>query len=94
MSWKISSLVRSEILGPFGNTLTADHMDSGHRWEKVREKVQTILSQKRSIHFPEFLLHFRNLHKMLIILEKKDELHSLNISEVIDPDKCGYVNSP
>ena len=25
--------------------------------------------------------------------EKKDQLHSANILEVIDPDKCGYFNA-
>ena len=34
LSWKTSFLARSEILGLFGNTLTADHMYSRHNWEK------------------------------------------------------------
>ena len=34
------------MLGMFGNTFTADHMYSRHRWEKLREKVRTLLSQK------------------------------------------------
>ena len=25
--------------------------------------------------------------------KKKNQLHSLNISEVIDSDKCGYLNA-
>ena len=31
----------------FGNTFTADHMYSRHRWEKLPQKVQTLFSQKR-----------------------------------------------
>ena len=27
------------------------------------------------------------------MLKKKDQLHSLNISEVIDSEECGYLNS-
>ena len=26
-------------------------------------------------------------------VEKTDQLHRLNISEVIDPEKCGYFNA-
>ena len=26
--------------------------------------------------------------------ERKDQLHSLDIFEFIDPDKCGYFNAP
>ena len=70
LSWKISTLVRSEILGLFSNTLTADHMYSRHRWEKLWQKVQTLLPQKRKT-FSEFLLEFRNLHKILPILQRK-----------------------
>ena len=32
------------------------------------------------------------MHKTLGILKKKDELNSLNIWEVIDSEKCGYLN--
>ena len=43
--------------------------------------------------FLDFLLHFGNLHKRLHILEKKNHMHVLNISEGIDPDKWGYSNA-
>ena len=36
---KISALVRTEILGLFVNTLTANHMYSGHRWGKLPEQI-------------------------------------------------------
>ena len=38
----------------------------------------------------KFLLNFCNLHKILYIVEKRYQLHSLNVSEVIDFEKCGY----
>ena len=47
LSWKISTLSRSKILGLFGNTLTVGQRYSRHRWEKLPEQVQRLLSQKR-----------------------------------------------
>ena len=44
-------------------------------------------------HFLQFLSHFSNVKNIFLILKKKDQLHSLNISEVIDLDKCGYFNA-
>ena len=49
LSWERSPLVRTEILGLFGNTLTVDHMYSRHRREKLPQQVRTLLSQKRKI---------------------------------------------
>ena len=40
----------------------------------------------------EFLLNFYNLHKIYHVL-KKNQLYSLHISEVIDSEKCGYLNT-
>ena len=37
---------KSEILGLFGNTLTADHMYSSHNLKKVLQQVQTLLSKQ------------------------------------------------
>ena len=38
-------------------------------------------------------MYFRHLTKSLCILLKKDQLHRLNISELIDSEKCGYLNA-
>ena len=57
LSWKTSPLVRSAILGLFGNTLTGDHVYSPLRWKKLPEEVQTLLSQKRRI-FSGILITF------------------------------------
>ena len=41
----------------FGNTFIADRMYSRHRWEKLPQQVQTLLSQTRPQHFyPNFPL--------------------------------------
>ena len=44
------------MLGLFGNTLTADHMYSRHRLEKLPEQVQTLVSQKRRTFSSIFLV--------------------------------------
>ena len=86
LSWKNLPLVRSEILGLFGNTFTADRMYSPHRWEKLPQHVETQLSQKQrtfSIVFVAYLECTQNfLH-----FSKTDLLHSLNMSKVLATDK-------
>ena len=54
--------------------------------------VQKLLSKKAK-NFLQFFLYFFHLHKILLILKKKDQLYSLNIWEVTDPDICGYFNA-
>ena len=93
LSWKRSIFVRFGILELFGNTLTADHMYSRHRQKKLQQQVQTRLSQKRRT-FPGIFIAFSESTQNVAHFEKKDQLQSLNISEVIDPDKCGYFNGP
>ena len=46
LSLETSLLVRCEILGLFGNTLSAAHMHSRHNSEKFSRHVQRPLSQK------------------------------------------------
>ena len=89
---KTSLLVRSEILGLIGNTLLADHMYSRHHWENFPQHVQAPLSEKTKF-FIKFLLHFGNLYNIFVHFDEKDQLHRLNILEVIDWGKCGYLNA-
>ena len=44
--------------------------------------------------FLQLLYYFFNLHKILLNLKKEDQPHSLNILQVIDPDKCGCFKDP
>ena len=46
LSLKKSLLVRCEILGLFGNTVTADRMYFHHNGDKLTQQVQTPLSLK------------------------------------------------
>ena len=92
VSHKTSLLVTSGILGVFGNTLTANRMYSRHNWEKFPQHVQTPLPPKRK-NFPEVFIAFSQSTKNFAHFEKKDQLHSLNIWEIIDSEKCGYLNT-
>ena len=92
MSWKIVILVRSETLELFGNTLSRAHIYSCYRREKLSQHIQTVLYQKRRI-FCQIFIAFSESTQVFAYFETKDQLHSSNISEVIDPEKCGYFNA-
>ena len=92
LSLKTSLLVRSQILGLFGKTLTANHMYFRHKWEKFRQEAEIISSQKRKT-FSLNSIAFLQATQNFVHFEKEDQLHSLNISEVIGPRKCGYFNT-
>ena len=49
MNWKTYPLVRSKVLGLFGNRFTADRMYPRHTWENLQKQVQTPLCQKQSL---------------------------------------------
>ena len=87
-----SLLVISEISGLFGNTLTADQMQSRHRPETFPLQVQTLLSQKSKTFSGKFIACLQS-RQNIGHFEKKDQLRSINILEVIDPDKCSYFNA-
>ena len=89
---KTSLLVISKILGLFGNTFNADDMYSGLRWEKFLQQVQTLLSQKQKT-FSQNFIAFLESAQNLGHLEKNDQLHSINISEFVDFEKCSYFNA-
>ena len=76
----------------FGNMFTADHMYSRHRWEKFWQQAQMLLSQKQKIFCENFIACLQYTQNS-VHFEKKDQIHRLNISEVIDPEKCSYVNA-
>ena len=46
LNWETFLSVRSEILGVFRNTLTADYMCSCHNWEEIIQHVQMPFSSK------------------------------------------------
>ena len=64
LSQRTSLFVRSEILGFFGNRLTADHMYSRHNWEKFLQHVQTPLSSETDNVFGNFYSVFGSYVKL------------------------------
>ena len=78
------------MLGLFVNTLTVDDKYSSHESQNFPQQIQMILSQKLKT-FSHFSQPFWKLHQILSIF-KKDMIHSLNISEIIDPKRGGYLN--
>ena len=94
---KTSVLVRSDILGLLGNTLTADHMNSPHNTVKSVQQLQTPLSPKPKIS-SQFLFSFiffciSQIYIKFRAFSKKYQLCSSNSFEVILSKKCGYLNA-
>ena len=80
-----------EILRLFVIALTADDKCSGSNMQNFRQQFQTPLSQKQKI-FSGFFITFLKCAWNLEHFQKKDEYHSLIISEIIDAEKRGYLN--
>ena len=85
-------LEASEILGLFFNTLTSDHMYSCYIWEKFLQQLQTQLSSKPKT-FSQIFIAFSRSTEKFQPFQTEYQLHSLNIFEVIDSKKCGYLNA-
>ena len=84
-------LVRSEVLGQFVKSLTADYKYSTKNQEYVWYKVpmQTSLKLKTcSRFFIAFLISTLNLE----YFDKKDQSHSLSITEIINCETASYLN--
>ena len=63
-----------------------------NRWEKFLQQVQTLLSQKWRT-FSAIAIAYLESTQNFVHFEQKYQLHTLNISEVIDHNKCGYFNA-
>ena len=74
LSFVACLLVGSEILGPLLNTVTAHHMYSCHRWQKLQEQVQSELSSKPStfsrdcIAFPKSTSNYEHFEKKITFI--------------------------
>ena len=91
MSWKRSASVWYEILRLFVNALTADDKYSGSFMQNVPQQFQTPLSKNQKT-FSRFFIAFRKCAWNLQHFQKKDEYPSLIIYEIIDAEKCDYLN--
>ena len=91
-SQKTSLLITSEILGLFGNSVTAYKINLLHDRDKLREHIQTPLSLKRKA-FPQLFSPFLKSKENFASFERKDQLHTSNILERIDSEKYSYLNA-
>ena len=62
------------------------------RWKKIAEGVPLPLSQKRKT-FCRIFIAFSQCVQNFVHFERKDQLYNLNISEIIDCEKYGYLNA-
>ena len=91
LSWKKSPSVWYEILRLFVNALTADDKYSGSNMQNFPQQIQRPLSQNKKT-FSGFFIAFLKCTWNLEHFQKKDQYPSLIISEIIDTERCGYLN--
>ena len=91
LSWKTCLLIRSKILQLFVTTLTARNMYSFHNWQKFTQGLQRYISQKGKTISGIFNTFLKSTWKF-VYLGKKDQLDSLNISDVFDAKKYSSLN--
>ena len=84
-------LVRSEPLGEFDNTLTADYKYSRYNRDILWQQVPRQISLKRKI-FSRFFFAFVKCTLNLEYFEKKDHSYSLGITEIIYCETGSYLN--
>ena len=85
-------LVRSEVLGQFVNTMTADYKYFRYNLENLRQQVQTQISLKPKT-FSRFFIVFLKSTLNLEYFEKKDESHSLSITEINNCKTSRYLSA-
>ena len=71
--------------------MTADHMYSRQNWENLPQYVQTPLFQKPQT-LSQTLIQFFQSTQNFTHFQNKNQVHSLNIYEVIECRKCGDFN--
>ena len=92
LSWKKSALVRSNILGLFVNTLTAEYTYSRRNIQTFTQQVQTPFSLTQKI-FSGFFIAFLKSTWNGEHFPKAGESSSLSISEIIDSKRGGYLSA-
>ena len=85
-------LVRYEVLGQFVNTMTADYKYFRYNLENLRQQVQTQISLKPKT-FSRFFIVFLKSTLNLEYFEKKDESHSLSITEINNCKTSRYLSA-
>ena len=83
-------LVRSEVLGQFVNTITAIYNYIRQNLESLRQRVQTPKSLKPKT-FSGFFIPLMNSTLNVEYFEKKDQSHSLSITEINNCKTSSYL---
>ena len=91
MSCKKSTLVKFKIVGFFVNTLTADDKYSSRNIENLTQQLQTAIDQKQKAFYRNFITYLKS-RRSSDVFAQKDESPSFIIYEIIDAEKCGYLN--
>ena len=84
-------LVRSEVLGQFANTSTVHYKYSRYYLENLTHQIQMQISPKPKT-FSEFCIASMKSRLNSEYFEKKDQSHSLSITEIIDCETGSYWN--
>ena len=74
-------LVRSQVLAQFVNTMTAVYNYFRYNLENLRQQLQTLISQKLKMFSGLFIASLESTLN-LEYFEKKDQSHSLSITEI------------
>ena len=84
-------LVRSEVLGQFVNTMTAVYNYFRYNLENLQQQLQTLISQKLKIFSQLFIASLVSTLN-LEYFEKKDQSHSLSITEINNCRTSSYLS--
>ena len=84
-------LVRSEVLGQFVNTMTAVYKYFRQNQENLSQQVQTLISLRPKT-FSRFFIGLLKFALNLEYFEKKDQSHSLSITEVNNCKTSSYLS--
>ena len=84
-------LVRSEFLGQFANTWTADFKYSRYNRENIWQKDPMQISRKPKT-FSEFSIAFLKSTLNFLYFQRKDQSQILSITEIINCETGSYLN--
>ena len=83
------ALVRYEVLGQFANTSTVHYKYSRYDLENLPHQVQMQISPKPKTSSAFFIASMKSTLNSEYF-EKKDQSHSLSITEIIDCENVSY----
>ena len=83
--------MRFEILELFVNTLTTDDKYSSRNIQNLTQQLQTTMSQKQKTFYRIFITYVKS-RRSSDVFAQKDESPGFSLYEIIDAEKCGYLN--